>query len=740
MSESNNYAVKELTDRFLKGECYNAWELFGAHKTNEGDYIFRVWAPNAQRVSVVGDFNGWDKEKNPCKRVYGGIWECRAAGLDQYSIYKYWVFGADNVERMKADPYGTHMQTPPDTGTKIFDISGYKWHDSAWLAKRDRKPLYNAPMNIYEVNLASWRQYPDGNYFSYAKVAQELIPYMKEMNYTHVEFMPLCEYPFDGSWGYQAICYYAPTSRFGSPTDFMEMIDAFHQAGIGVILDWVPAHFPKDEAGLYEFDGSPCYEYSDPLKMEHKAWGTRVFDFGKPEVHSFLISNAVYWLEKMHVDGLRVDAVASMLYLDYDRQGGEWRPNKDGGNHNLEAVDFLQKLNSAVFARCPSAMMIAEESTAWPKVTKPVYDGGLGFNFKWNMGWMNDMMKYMSMDPYFRSFNHNEITFSFFYAFSENFILPISHDEVVYGKGSLIQKMPGDTDMKFLGDKAFMGYMMAHPGKKMLFMGCEFAQFKEWDYRTGLDWFLLDQFESHRNFHGFVKNLNKFYLDNAPFWSEDYSWKGFNWISSDDYQQSIIIFRRIDAEGKEIIVVCNFVPVDRTDYRFGVPFKGTYTEVFNTSSSDGSPYANSPVKSEDIPMHGFEQSISISIPAMSVMYFKVRKNPAPRPAKVQAVIEHDKPSRRAKDSERLRVSEQEPKAKNATALQKPEQKGSRAEKTKQANTAVKPSEKSGTKSKAKPETKSDKKLGETKSRASASQAKRAGASESKKNAQRKSGT
>lgn len=344
------------------------------------------------------------------------------------------------------------------------------------------------------------------------------------------------------------------------------------------------------------------------------------------------------------------------------------------------------------------------------------------------------------MDPYFRSFNHNEITFSFFYAFSENFILPISHDEVVYGKGSLIQKMPGDTDMKFLGDKAFMGYMMAHPGKKMLFMGCEFAQFKEWDYRTGLDWFLLDQFESHRNFHGFVKNLNKFYLDNAPFWSEDYSWKGFNWISSDDYQQSIIIFRRIDAEGKEIIVVCNFVPVDRTDYRFGVPFKGTYTEVFNTSSSDGSPYANSPVKSEDIPMHGFEQSISISIPAMSVMYFKVRKNPAPRPAKVQAVIEHDKPSRRAKDSERLRVSEQEPKAKNAPALQKPEQKGSRAEKTKQANTAVKPSEKSGTKSKAKPETKSDKKLGETKSRASASQAKRAGASESKKNAQRKSGT
>ena len=367
--------------------------------------------------------------------------------------------------------------------------------------------------------------------------------------------------------------------------------------------------------------------------MEHKAWGTRVFDFGRPEVRSFLISNAIFWLEKYHVDGLRVDAVASMLYLDYDRQGGEWRPNKYGGNENLEAVEFLQQLNTAVFARCPNAIMIAEESTAWPNVTKPVDVGGLGFNFKWNMGWMNDMMKYMSMDPYFRSYNHNQLTFSFFYAFSENFILPISHDEVVHGKKSLIGKMPGDIDMKFLGDKAFLSYMMAHPGKKMLFMGCEFAQFKEWDYKSGLEWFMVDEFENHRNFQTFVKNLNKFYLDNPPMWTEDYSWDGFKWISADDYKQSIIVFRRIDDSGKEVIAVCNFVPVERKGYRFGVPYKGTYTEVFNSSSKDGSPYANQPVKSENEPMHGFDQSIAIDIPAMSVMYFKVRKNPAPKKAK-----------------------------------------------------------------------------------------------------------
>ena len=625
--------IKEFAKSFLSGKCRDAADFLGAHKIAEGEYVFRVWAPNAKKVSIVGDFNGWDSEKNPCKRHKSGIWEGKAAGLGKYSVYKYCVVGADGVVRMKADPYGVHMETNPATGTKIYDISTYAWKDWAWMRRRKTKSPYNAPMNIYEVNLGSWKQYPDGNFFNYEKAAEELIPYVKSMNYTHVEFMPLAEYPYDGSWGYQVIGYFAPTSRFGTPDDFMKMIDKFHQAGIGVILDWVPAHFPKDEAGLYEFDGSPCYEYSDPLKMEHKAWGTRVFDFGRPEVRSFLISNAIFWLEKYHVDGLRVDAVASMLYLDYDRQGGEWRPNKYGGNENLEAVEFLQQLNTAVFARCPNAIMIAEESTAWPNVTKPVDVGGLGFNFKWNMGWMNDMMKYMSMDPYFRSYNHNQLTFSFFYAFSENFILPISHDEVVHGKKSLIDKMPGDIDMKFLGDKAFLSYMMAHPGKKMLFMGCEFAQFKEWDYKSGLEWFMVDEFENHRNFQTFVKNLNKFYLDNPPMWTEDYSWDGFKWISADDYKQSIIVFRRIDDSGKEVIAVCNFVPVERKGYRFGVPYKGTYTEVFNSSSKDGSPYANQPVKSENEPMHGFDQSIAIDIPAMSVMYFKVRKNPAPKKAK-----------------------------------------------------------------------------------------------------------
>ena len=617
-------------DSFLGGTNYDAGEFLGAHKLENGDYAFRVWAPNAQSISVVGDFNGWNRESHYCVPIGGGIWECIASNVSQYTVYKYCVRGADGQVKMKADPYGVHMETRPANGTKIYDISGYEWSDGEWMQKRKKIAPYSSPMNIYELNLGSWRKYPDGNYFSYEKVAEDLIPYLKEMNYTHVEFMPLSEYPFDGSWGYQVIGYFAPTSRFGTPEGFMKLVDALHQAGIGVILDWVPAHFPKDEAGLYEFDGTPCYEYQDPLKMEHKAWGTRVFDFGRPEVRSFLISSALHWIEKFHVDGLRVDAVASMLYLDYDRK--EWRPNKWGGHENLEAVEFLQMLNSAVFARNPNVLMIAEESTAWPNVTKPVDIGGLGFNFKWNMGWMNDMMTYMSMDPLFRKGNHDKITFSFFYAFSENFILPISHDEVVHGKHSLVDKMPGDAEMKLAGDKAFMAYMMAHPGKKMLFMGSEFAQFREWDYENELEWFMPEQYENHRNFRQFVKNLNKFYLDNPPFWQEDCSWEGFKWIAADDYTQSIIVFRRIDKKGNEVFVVCNFVPVERKGYRIGVPYKGTYTEVFNTSTHDGSPLGNQGVKSENIEAHNLAQSIAIDIPPLSALYFKVKKSAGRKPS------------------------------------------------------------------------------------------------------------
>ncbi len=624
MSCSDKLSVQEQIRLFLDGKNYDCFDLFGAHKTDDGT-LFRVWAPNAKSVSVVGDFNGWDSAADPMHRIDGGIWEATTADLPEYSVYKYRVEGFDGVVRMKADPYGSHMETKPATGTKLYDISKHTWGDEKWYKAKAKSSALESPMNIYEVNLGSWKKYPDGNFYSYEKVAEELIPYMKEMHYTHVEFMPLTEYPFDGSWGYQVIGYFAPSSRFGTPESFMKMIDAFHQAGIGVILDWVPAHFPRDEAGPFWFDGTPCYEYNDPLKREHKSWGTMVFDFGRPEVRSFLISSALYWIEKYHIDGLRVDAVASMLYLDYDRT--EYRPNIHGGTENLEAVEFLQMLNTAVFGRNPTAYMIAEESTAWPNVSKPVDIGGLGFNFKWNMGWMNDMMKYMSMDPIYRAHHHNQLTFSLFYAFSENFILPISHDEVVHGKGSLVNKMPGDTDMKIRGARAFLAYMMAHPGKKLLFMGSEFAQFREWDYENGLEWFMIEDYENHRNFKTFSSNLNKFYLDNKPMWQDDYSWNGFKWLAADDSEQSVIAFRRIDHKGNEVYCICNFVPVERQGYRIGVPHLGKYTEVFNSTSWDGSPYANDVIKAEKIPMHGEPQSIAVNLPPLSVMYFTVKKAP-----------------------------------------------------------------------------------------------------------------
>ena len=618
-------AAEKRSELFYSGRDCRAFDYMGAHpfvQDGEQGYLFRVYAPEAEKVSVMGEFNDWKRDADYMTRDEQGIWEKFIPNIPEYAAYKYSVWAKSGDVFDKSDPYGFHFETRPGNATKAYDIDGYEWGDASWLDWRKKHLPYSNPVNIYECHLGSWKMHDDGNFYSYRQLADELVPYVKEMGYTHIEFMPLTEYPFDGSWGYQVIGYFAATSRYGTPKDLMYLIDKAHQAGLGVIMDWVPAHFPKDGCGLVEFDGSHLYEYADPLKMEHKEWGTRVFDYGKVSTRNLLFSSAMFWIEKFHMDGLRVDAVASMLYLDYNRQG-EWRPNVHGGRENLEAVDFLRLLNEYILTDHPDVMMIAEESTAWPMVTKPGYDGGLGFNFKWNMGWMNDMLCYCSADPFFRKDMHDKITFSFMYAFSENYILPLSHDEVVHGKCSLISKMPPPYENQFGGLRALYGYMAAHPGKKMLFMGGEFAQFSEWAYQRGLDWMLLD-YPAHRQMQAYVKALNHFYLATPQLWEQDTDWRGFEWISHEDNRNNIIAFRRVAKDGSDIVVVVNFSPEEQQEYRIGVPITGTYEEIFTSDKTEfgGSGMANGKLKTENKPMHGQEQSIVLKIPRFGVLFFK----------------------------------------------------------------------------------------------------------------------
>lgn len=613
-----NFADNQAIYYFHQGTSHRAYDYFGAHL--EGNRcVFRTWAPKAKAVYVTGSFSGWDYFAHPATRISdGGVYECVIENVNEFDSYKFVIVTQSGETHLKADPYGYHTETRPQNASKVYNLSKYKWNDKKWMANRTAP--YTEPVNIYEVHFGSWKRYPDGNNFSYRKMAEELIPYVKEMGYTHIELMPMSEYPYDKSWGYQVTGYYSPTSRYGEPADFMYFIDMCHKAGIGVILDWVPAHFPKDAQGLYEFDGSCCYEYESPYKREHKDWGTRVFDYGKNEVVSFLISNACFWMDKYHIDGLRVDAVASMLYLDYGRNHGEWEQNRYGGNGNLEAEEFFKQLNTCVFSQFQGIMMIAEESTAWPMITYPVDAGGLGFNYKWNMGWMNDSLRYMSTDPFFRKGVHNNMTFSLTYAFSENFVLPLSHDEVVHEKCSLLNKMPGYLHDKFANLRAYLTYMFTHPGKKLTFMGIDIAQFGEWNESTQLSWEVLEQAENQKH-HEFIKALNTFYKKQPALWESDDSWEGFQWASADDCNNNVYAFFRMDKKGNKILTVCNFSSNRYEGYKVGVPAKGVYTEVFSTDRTEfgGSGTPPQKVTAKTGQMHGQKQHIELTIPPFSAI-------------------------------------------------------------------------------------------------------------------------
>ena len=616
-------SLQHFLEQFHTTGCADAFRYMGCHFA-DGGAVFRVWAPKAESVSVVGDFNFWNEQDLPMQKISDGVWEAFSVYAQSGGAYKYCVTGQNGRKVYKTDPYGTRCKALPDTSSVLEPPDSFVWHDGAYRARRKKQNALNRPLNIYEVHAGSWKRHADGSAYSWDDLTAELIPYVRDMGYTHIELLPIMEYPYDPSWGYQVTCYYAPTHRYGTPEQLMRFVDECHRQGLGVILDWVPAHFPKDENGLYEFDGACCYELSDPMMNEHPDWTTRIFDYGKPEVRSFLVSNACYWLERFHVDGIRVDAVASMLYLDYNRQ--VYKPNRFGGKENLEAIDFLRELNNAAFHVNPSVMMIAEESTAFPLVTRPDYDGGLGFLFKWNMGWMNDMLRYMSLDPLYRKGDHNALTFSMTYAFSENFVLPLSHDEVVHGKCSLIGKMPGNYDDKFANLRVFYAYQMAHPGKKLNFMGNELAQFIEWNYTQGLDWVLLG-YDRHRQMQAFVRELNHFYLEHPQLWENDSDWDGFQWIDCDDRDRSIVTFRRISRSGKELVVICNFCPVVRERYRVGLPKAGWYVPVLNTDEArfGGYGFMARPQKAEKEPYQKLPYSAEFYLPPMSVTYYRFQR-------------------------------------------------------------------------------------------------------------------
>ena len=615
---------------YYHGENFKAYEFMGAHpivRQRKRGFIFRVWAPHAKQVSIIGEFNNWDETMHVMERMVDGeTFELFIPNLKQYDVYKYCIKTYDGRTLYKADPYAFHSETPgveSQNASKLYDLSSYKWADKVYLDKRANTNIYSSPMNVYEVNLLSWKKHEDGNYYTYRELAKELVEYVVKMGYTHVEFMPMTEYPFDGSWGYQVTGYFSVTSRLGTPHDFMYLVDAFHGAGIGVILDWVPAHFPKDSFALYEFDGEPLYESSQWDRKEHRGWGTRRFDYGRNEVVSFLISSAMFLFEKFHVDGLRVDAVASMLYLDYDKDPGEWVPNIYGENKNLEAVAFLRRLNEVIFHYFPNALMIAEESTAWPMVTRPTDVGGLGFNFKWNMGWMNDVLSYVATNPVFRQYNHNKLTFSMMYAFSENYILPISHDEVVHGKASLISKMPGTYEEKFAGVRAFLGYMMSHPGKKLNFMGTEFGQFKEWSYKEGIEFFLKD-YPLHEKLSVAVKELNFLYKSTPALYEIEDSWDGFEWLVADDNDKNFIAYQRKDRNGDTVVVMINFSGSDYVGYRLGLP-QGKYRVIYNSDSvrygGEGK-FKKHIFNTTKTFSHGKEYSIGFDIPKLTCVYLK----------------------------------------------------------------------------------------------------------------------